>query len=48
MPGQKRVEDARERAYDPGIHLLRKTFYEDRWIAGSSPAMTAGLGRNDE
>jgi hypothetical protein len=26
MPGQKRVEDARERAYDPGIHLLRKTF----------------------
>jgi len=46
MPGQKRVEDARERAYDPGIHLLRKTFYEDRWIAGSSPAMTRrGLGR---
>jgi hypothetical protein len=26
MRGQKRVEDARERAYDPRIHLLRKTF----------------------
>ena len=24
MRGQKRVEDARERAYDPRIHLLRK------------------------
>jgi len=23
MRGQKRVEDARERAYDPRIHLLR-------------------------
>jgi hypothetical protein len=40
MRGQKRVEDARERAYDPRIHLLRKDFSEDRWIAGSSPAMT--------
>jgi hypothetical protein len=26
MRGQKRVEDARERAYDPRIHLLRKNF----------------------
>jgi hypothetical protein len=25
MRGQKRVEDARERAYDPRIHLLRKS-----------------------
>jgi hypothetical protein len=24
MRGQKRVEDARERAYDPRIHLLTK------------------------
>jgi hypothetical protein len=24
MRGQKRVEDARERAYDPRIHLLAK------------------------
>jgi hypothetical protein len=29
MRGQKRVEDARERAYDPRIHLFRqKSFYE--------------------
>jgi len=42
MRGQKRVKDARERAGDPRIHLLsKKAFYEDRWIAGSSPAMTA-------
>src|SRR5262249_6436442 len=27
MRGQKRVEDARERAYDPRIHLLRKRFF---------------------
>jgi len=40
MRGQKRVEDARERAYDPRIHRLREKFYEDGWIAGSSPAMT--------
>jgi hypothetical protein len=25
MRGQKRVEDARERAYDPRIHLIAKT-----------------------
>src|SRR5260370_7081360 len=30
MRGQKRVEDARRRAYDPRIHLLRKTFLR-RW-----------------
>src|SRR5262249_56699142 len=41
MRGQKRVEDARKRAYDPRIHPLRKKFYVDGWIAGSSPAMTA-------
>jgi hypothetical protein len=34
--------DARERAYDPRIHLLReKRFLRSGWIAGSSPAMTA-------
>jgi hypothetical protein len=27
MPGQKRVEDARKRAYDPGIHLLCKKVF---------------------
>jgi hypothetical protein len=27
MRGQKRVEDARERAYDPRIHFLRKKVY---------------------
>jgi hypothetical protein len=26
MRGQKRVEDARKRAYDPRIHLVRKKF----------------------
>jgi hypothetical protein len=31
MRGQKRVEDARERAYDPRIHLLRKNFLQ-RWM----------------
>jgi len=24
MPGQKRAEDARERAYDPGIHRKKE------------------------
>jgi hypothetical protein len=34
MRGQKRVEDARERAYDPRIHLLaKKIFSRKRWIA---------------
>src|SRR5262245_20475911 len=31
MRGQKRVEDARERAYDPRIHLLREKFLR-RWM----------------
>jgi len=44
MRGQKRVEDARERAYHPRIHLLRKKSFEAGWIAGSSPAMTAACG----
>jgi hypothetical protein len=44
MRGQKRVEDARERAYDPRIHPLRKKlFRKDGWIAGSSP-IGANLG----
>jgi hypothetical protein len=29
-------------AYDPAIHLFRKMVFEERWIAGSSPAMTQG------
>jgi hypothetical protein len=34
------------RGLDPRIHLLRKKFFQRRWIAGSSPAMTAvGKGR---
>ena len=41
MRGHSTSEDARERAYDPRIHLLRKESYEEGWIAGSSPAMTA-------
>jgi hypothetical protein len=28
MRGQKRVEDARKRAYAPRIHLLRKSFFK--------------------
>src|SRR5260370_4358096 len=41
MRGQKRVEDARKRAYAPRIHLLRtSTSCKAGWIAGSSPAMT--------
>ena len=31
MRGQKRVEDARERAYDPRVHLLRERFLR-RWM----------------
>jgi hypothetical protein len=32
MPGQQRVEDARERAYNPGIHR-KKALYARGWIA---------------
>jgi hypothetical protein len=28
------------RGLDPRIHFLREKFYENGWIAGSSPAMT--------
>jgi hypothetical protein len=28
MPGHSASEGARERAYDPGIHLLRKKFLQ--------------------
>jgi hypothetical protein len=28
MPGQQRVEDARERAYDPGIHRKKRIVQE--------------------
>jgi hypothetical protein len=37
MPGQKR--EARLRADDPAIHQNQSVFHQ-RWIAGSSPAMT--------
>src|SRR5207245_6151485 len=37
MRGQKRVEDARKRAYDPRIHPLRKKLLQSGWIAGSKP-----------
>jgi hypothetical protein len=34
MRGHSASEDARERAYDPRIHLLReKVFAKDGWIA---------------
>src|SRR5216683_308299 len=36
MPGQKRVEDARKRAYDPGIHR-KEASHSRGWIAGPSP-----------
>src|SRR5262249_22938256 len=32
MRGEKRVEDARKRAYAPRIHLLCKKFSRDGWI----------------
>src|SRR5215831_14025278 len=44
MPGQKRVEDARERAYARASIFLRK-FLRTGWIAGSSPAMTISTHR---
>ena len=31
------------RGLDPRIHLLRKNGLFERWIAGSSPAMTSEL-----
>jgi hypothetical protein len=36
MRGQKRVEDARERAYDPRIHLLRKNFAKYDGLPGQA------------
>jgi hypothetical protein len=30
---------------DPVIHLLRKNFYEDGWMPGSSPGMTGAFYR---
>src|SRR5262245_57909232 len=43
MRGQKRVEDARKRAYHSRIHR-KKRFIQGRWITGSSPAMAANAG----
>ena len=43
LRGQKRVEDARKRAYDPRIHLLRKKSFEAGWIAGSRPGNDGSL-----
>jgi hypothetical protein len=38
MRGQKRVEDARERAYDPRIHLLgKKSFAKMDGLPGQAP-----------
>ncbi|MCK1640740.1 hypothetical protein IVA95_24925 [Bradyrhizobium sp. 157] len=34
------------RGLDPRIHLLRKKCFFRRWIAGSSPAMTACASGN--
>src|SRR5260221_14743731 len=52
-PGK--TTDGRRRAPSvscPGLTrasiFFAKHFYEDRWIAGSSPAMTTGLVRNDD
>ncbi len=43
MRGQKRVEDARERAYHPRIHLLRKKIFTKMdGLPGQGPAMTLG------
>jgi len=33
MRGHSASEDARDRAYDPRIHRLRKKFQEGGWIA---------------
>ena len=44
MPGLKR--EARLRAYVPGIHVfLSFLLLSKTWMAGTSPAMTAGAGR---
>src|SRR5262249_10317134 len=57
MRGQKRVEDARKRAYDPRIHRLRKRLLR-RWmdcrvkpgndgsLVSASPVLTGELRRN--
>ena len=39
MRGQKRVEDARERAYHPRIHLLREKVLHEGWIAGNDEVL---------
>jgi hypothetical protein len=36
MRGQKRVKSARERAYDPRIHLLRKEVFAKMDVPGQS------------
>src|SRR5207302_10229422 len=36
MRGAKRVEDARERAYDPRIHLFAKKFYQADELPGQA------------
>jgi len=36
MRGQERVEDARERAYHPRIHLLRKIFAKNDGLPGQA------------
>jgi hypothetical protein len=36
MRGQKRVEDARERAYDPRIHRKKKRFIQADGLPGQA------------
>jgi len=46
MRGQKRVEDARERAYDPRIHLLwkkRVTKWMDCRVKPGNDKLAAGI-----
>jgi hypothetical protein len=40
IAGHSASQDARERAYDPAIHPLRKDFVQGRWTPGSSPGVT--------
>src|SRR5262249_39765359 len=39
--GQKRVEDARRRAYDPRVHPLRKNFFANRMDCRVKPGNAA-------
>ena len=45
MRGQKRVEDARERAYYPRIHLLRQKHFPKMMDCRVKPGNDGGLVR---